>query len=62
MRTVLVYSILLFLGLGLSQGLPAVLGDFPDVLTNGIRVLTLTGLAFIMIRVGFEFHIEKSNL
>ncbi|MCY3691814.1 MAG: sodium:proton antiporter [Chloroflexota bacterium] len=62
MRTVLVYSILLFLGLGLSQGLPAILGDFPDVLANGIRVLTLTGLAFIMIRVGFEFHIEKSNL
>ena len=62
MRTVLVYSLLLFLGLGLSQALPFLLGGFPDVLTNAIRVLTLTGLAFIMVRVGFEFHIEKSNL
>ena len=62
MRTVLVYSLLLFLGLGLSQTLPSLLGGFPDVLTNAIRVLTLTGLAFIMVRVGFEFHIEKSNL
>ena len=62
MRRVLVYSLLLFLGLGLSQTLPALLGDARDTVSTLIRVLTMTGLAFIMIRVGFEFHIDKSNL
>lgn len=62
MRKVLVYSILLFVGLGTSQALPALLGDAHDAIATVIRVLTMTGLAFIMIHVGFEFHIDKSNL
>ena len=62
MRKVLVYSVLLFVGLGLSQVLPALLGDARDAVANAIRLLTMTGLAFIMIQVGFEFHIDKSNL
>ena len=62
MRKVLLYSILLFVGLGLSQALPALLGDSHDAVATVIRVLTMTGLAFIMIHVGFEFHIDKSNL
>jgi hypothetical protein len=61
-RKVLVYSILLFVGLGLSQALPTLLGDAHDAIATAIRVLTMTGLAFIMIHVGFEFHIDKSNL
>ncbi len=61
MRKVLLYSILLFVGLGLSQALPAALGNYPDALANTIRLLTLTGLGFIMIHVGFEFHIDKAN-
>ncbi|UCD30165.1 MAG: sodium:proton antiporter, partial [Planctomycetota bacterium] len=62
MHKVIVYSILLFVGLGLSQALPGLLGDAHDSVADTIRVLTMTGLAFIMIRVGFEFHIDKSNL
>ena len=42
--------------------LPALLGDARDAVANAIRLLTMTGLAFIMIRVGFEFHIDKANL
>ncbi len=62
MRKVLVYSVLLFVGLGLSQALPALLGAAHDAVATAIRMLTMTGLAFIMIHVGFEFHLDKSNL
>jgi Kef-type K+ transport system membrane component KefB len=62
MRKVLIYSTLLFVGLGLSQVLPAALGDAHDPLALAIRAATMVGLAFIMIHVGFEFHIDKSNL
>ena len=62
MRKVLAYSVLLFVGLGLSQVMPLWLGDERDGIATVIRVLTMTGLAFIMIRVGFEFHIDKSKL
>lgn len=62
MRKVLVYSILLFVGLGLSQVMPALLGNAHDAVATTVRILTMTGLAFIMIHVGFEFHIDKSNL
>jgi Kef-type K+ transport system membrane component KefB len=62
MSKVLLYSILLLLGLIGSQWLPAVLG--PDYATFGdvIRILTMAGLSFIMIHVGYEFDIDKSNL
>jgi len=62
MQKVILYSILLFIGLGISQALPAVLGDAHDVFSTLVRVLTMTGLAFIMIHVGFEFHIDKERL
>jgi Kef-type K+ transport system membrane component KefB len=62
MLKVILYSALLFVGLGLSQALPSLLGDAHDAIAIAIRVLTLTGLAFIMIHVGFEFHIDKSRL
>lgn len=62
MRKVVTYSALLFVGLVLSQVLPAILGGIRDGIAIAIRVFTMTGLAFIMIHVGFEFHIDKSNL
>ncbi len=62
MRKVLAFSALLVVGLTLSQALPAVFGEVPDAASQSIRGLTMTGLAFIMIRVGFEFHIDKSDL
>ncbi len=62
LRNILLYSVLLLLGLVLSQALPTLAGDAHDGIANAIRVLTMTSLAFIMVRVGFEFHIERSNL
>ncbi|MFH1810189.1 MAG: sodium:proton antiporter [Pseudomonadota bacterium] len=62
MRKVVLYSVLLFVGLALSQVLPALLGTAQDSVATAIRVLTMTGLAFIMIHVGFEFHLDKSRL
>ncbi|MGD9546435.1 MAG: sodium:proton antiporter [Candidatus Krumholzibacteriia bacterium] len=62
MKKVLLYSILLFVGLALSQALPSLLGGTHDGFSFLVRVLTMTGLAFIMIHVGFEFHIDKSRL
>ncbi len=62
MRKVLIFSLLLFLGLGLSQALPALPGNAHDGTATAIRVLTMIGLAFIMIHVGFEFHIDKTRL
>ena len=61
MRRVLIYSLLLLVGLGLSQALPTLAGGAHDGIANAVRVMTMTGLAFIMIHVGFEFHIDKSK-
>jgi len=62
MKKVTFYSILLLIGLGLSQILPNLFGSSYDFVALIIRVLTMTGLAYIMIHVGFEFHIDKSKL
>ena len=58
MRKVALYSVLLFSGLGFSQALPFLPGNALDTAATAIRVLTMTGLAFIMVHVGFEFHID----
>lgn len=62
MRKVLIFSVLLLLGLIGSQWLPGVVGPVYAGVGDIIRVLTMAGLAFIMIRVGYEFDIDKSNL
>lgn len=63
MQKVLVYSGLLVAGLVLSQLVPGWLGkDAADAWGTGVRWLTMIALAFIMIHVGLEFDIDKSNL
>ncbi len=62
MKKVLLYSILLLLGLLLSQLLPAHLGSAAGTYENIVRILTMIGLACIMIHVGYEFDIDKSKL
>lgn len=62
MRQVLSYSILLVLGLVGSQWLPGVVGAAYAGVGDVVRILTMVGLSFIMIRVGYEFDIDKSNL
>jgi Kef-type K+ transport system membrane component KefB len=56
MRRVLIYSILLVWGMGLSQ-LSSV-----QALSALISTLTMIFLAYIMIEVGMEFDIDKSRL
>jgi hypothetical protein len=56
MVRVLTYSVLLIVGMLLSQ-LPAI-----DHFKPEISALTMIFLAYIMIQVGMEFEIDKSNL
>jgi hypothetical protein len=62
MKKVLLFSILLLLGLIGSQWLPAYIGPAYAKVGDLVRILTMAGLSFIMIRVGYEFVINKSNL
>ena len=62
MRKVALFSALLVIGLVLSQAVPSLSGEYADGVALAIRALTMAGLAFIMIHVGFEFHLDKHNL
>lgn len=62
MRKVLLFSILLLVGLAGSQWLPGRLGAGYAGWADAVRILTMVGLSFIMIRVGYEFDIDKSDL
>ena len=62
MQKVILYSTLLLLGLFGSQWLPDTIGPAYTQVGDIIRILTMAGLSFIMIRVGYEFDINKSNL
>jgi len=62
MRKVLLFSVLLLIGLSGSQWLPGFIGADYALIGDVIRILTMAGLSFIMIRVGYEFDIDKNNL
>ncbi len=62
MRKVALYSALLIAGLAGSQFLPALVGPGLAGVQKGISILTMIALAFIMIHVGYEFELDKSNL
>lgn len=62
MKKVLIYSLLLVAGLVGSQVVPLLMGASYEGLGEAIRVLTMVFLAYIMIHVGLEFDIDKSNL
>ena len=62
MRKVLLFSMLLLLGLIGSQWLPGVVGSAYATAGDIVRIMTMAALSFIMIRVGYEFDIDKSNL
>lgn len=61
MKKVLTFSLLLVLGLVASQLLPGLLGSDYAVFKAGSDTLLYVCLAFIMIHVGREFEIEKSE-
>ncbi len=62
MRKVLIFTILLLLGVVLSQWIPLHIGDSYDSIKLGLTVVMLVCLSYIMINVGIEFEIEKTNL
>lgn len=62
MKKVLIFSIILVAGLVLSQFLPGLLGENFTSVSFIVRALMMIVLAFIMIHVGYEFDIDKSNL
>ena len=62
MKKVLSFSAMLMLGLLLSQLLPGALGANYEITRGAIEVLLGVCLAFIMINVGREFEVDKSNL
>jgi hypothetical protein len=62
MKKVLSFSAMLMLGLLLSQLLPGALGVNYETARHGIEILLGVCLAFIMINVGREFEVDKSNL
>jgi Kef-type K+ transport system membrane component KefB len=62
MKRVLLYSSLLVLGLIGSQVVPGMAGDSYDAIFPWIQAATMVALSYIMIGVGREFDIDKSNL
>ncbi len=62
MKTVYVYSGLLIMGLLFSQMELWVTGAHYEALVHVIKLMTMWALAFIMIRVGYEFDLVKSDI
>ena len=62
MKKVVSFSLMLMLGLVLSQILPAQLGSSYMELKHLVEFMLGVCLAFIMINVGREFEIDKSNV
>jgi Kef-type K+ transport system membrane component KefB len=56
------FSVLLIAGMVGSQTLPGLLGDIYTHISSLMRVLTMVALAFIMIHVGYEFELDRTNL
>ena len=61
MKRVISFSLMLMLGLVLSQLLPNLMGESYVELKHMVEVSLGVCLAFIMINVGREFEIDKSN-
>ncbi|AJR05954.1 sodium:proton antiporter [Photobacterium gaetbulicola] len=61
MKKVILYSILLLVGLFLSQLLPLYIEGY-SAWQPVLMVVTMSALAYIMINVGREFEIDKNNL
>jgi Kef-type K+ transport system membrane component KefB len=62
MRKVAVFSLLLLAGIVGAQLLPDLVGKASADVSHGLRLATMVALAFIMIHVGYEFELDKTNL
>src|SRR5688572_24391353 len=61
MKRTAILTMLLIMGLILSQALPALLGALPTWFLHLRNFITMGLLAFIMIQVGREFDIDLKN-
>jgi Kef-type K+ transport system membrane component KefB len=61
MKKVLLFSVLLVVGLIISQHIDRFTGD-SAVISDLVRILTMVMLGFIMIHVGYEFEIDRSKI
>jgi Kef-type K+ transport system membrane component KefB len=61
-KKITLFSTLLVLGLIGSQLLPGLAGTHLALSREIIGFLTMVGLSFIMVHVGYEFEIDKSNV
>ncbi|HEX2185869.1 MAG TPA: sodium:proton antiporter, partial [Chloroflexota bacterium] len=55
-------SLLLIAGMVGAQLLPGFIGEAYTEVSHGLRLATMVALAFIMIHVGYEFELDKTNL
>ncbi|WP_281647747.1 hypothetical protein [Parendozoicomonas sp. Alg238-R29] len=62
MKKVIVFSLLLLLGIVLSQALPYSFGASYTSFQTFIMYLTMVALSYIMIDVGSEFDVDKKDL
>jgi Kef-type K+ transport system membrane component KefB len=62
MRKVAVFSLWLLAGMVGAQLLPDLAGEAYADVSHGLRLATMVALAFIMIHVGYEFELDKTNL
>ena len=62
MKKIALFSTLLFVGLVGSQFLPTLLGSWQAGVGSVLTFFTMVGLSFIMVHVGYEFEIDRSNL
>jgi Kef-type K+ transport system membrane component KefB len=61
-KKIALFSTLLVLGLVASQLLPGLAGDHLALVREIVGFLTMLGLSFIMVHVGYEFEIDKSDV
>jgi hypothetical protein len=62
MRKVAVFSLLLIAGMVGAQLPFALAGEAYADVSHGLRLATMVALAFMMIHVGYEFELDKTNL
>lgn len=62
MRKIALFSALLIAGLVGSQLLPGIMGDGYAAYSEVVIFLTMVGLSFIMIHLGYEFELDKGNI
>jgi Kef-type K+ transport system membrane component KefB len=62
MRKVAIFSLLLIAGMVGAQLLPGLAGEAYTDVSHGLRLATMVALAFIMIHVGYEFELDKTDL